>query len=220
MSVASATRPRTQLWFEFIALFVGVPIAMAVWFEQIQQHRLLFGVIWLLAFIAMFLLWRTPGFAFSQLFSGGILRHWKLILVYWVVTAMVSTAFVFAINPAMFLSFAISNPTFWLLVMVAYPVLSAWPQEIIYRSLFFERYAVLFPGPVMLIVTNGLLFGFGHLFYEHRITIMMTAAGGMIMGWAYWKYRSLPLAWVLHAVAGQIVFTAGLGYYFYSGGVS
>jgi membrane protease YdiL (CAAX protease family) len=119
----------------------------------------------------------------------------------------------------MFLSFALSSPMFWLLVMIAYPLASALPQEIIYRSLFFERYQVLFPTPALLIMANGALFGLGHLFYDSWVTIVMTAAGGAIMGWAYLRHRSMLLAWVLHAMAGQLVFTAGLGRYFYSGNI-
>ena len=105
------------------------------------------------------------------------------------------------------------------MVMLLYPVFSAWPQEIIYRTLFFERYGGLFSLAPMAILVNGIIFGFGHLFYDNWITITMTAAGGVIMGWAYLRNRSTVLAWVLHSLAGQLVFTAGLGRYFYSGAV-
>jgi len=103
--------------------------------------------------------------------------------------------------------------------MLAYPILSAWPQEVIFRSLFFERYGVLFPSTTMLLIANGAAFGFGHLFYMNWITITMTAVGGAIMGWAYLRHRSMTFAWVLHMLAGQLVFTIGLGQFFYSGNV-
>ena len=80
-------------------------------------------------------------------------------------------------------------------------------------------YGGLFPTKALLIIVNGAVFGFGHLFYDNWITISMTAFGGMVMGWAYLRRRSMALSWVLHAVAGQIVFTAGLGVYFYHGAV-
>lgn len=210
----------TQLWVEFILLFVGVPVLMAAFFEAIQQNRLLFGLIWALAGVAVLLLWRTPGWRFGKLFDGPVLSEWPLIVIFWLGTAATCTVFVFAINPALFLSFAASNPAFWMMVMVAYPVLSAWPQEVIYRALFFERYEGLFPGKAAAIVANGAVFALGHLFYMNWITIAMTGVGGAIMGWAYLRHRSMSLAWVLHALAGQLVFTAGLGVYFYSGAVN
>ena len=210
---------RARLWVEFIALFIGVPLLMAVFFEEIQRNRLLFGTIWALAGVAGVLLWLTPGWRIGSLFRGPVLAEWRVILAFWVVTALTCTGFVFAINADLFLSFVQRNPGFWLMVMIAYPLLSAWPQEVIYRALFFERYETLFPNATVAILANGAAFGFGHLFYMNWITIGMTAAGGMIMGWAYLRHRSMALAWVLHAIAGQLVFTAGLGMFFYSGAV-
>ncbi|MFK7943259.1 MAG: CPBP family intramembrane glutamic endopeptidase [Paracoccaceae bacterium] len=210
---------RLRLWTELIALFVGVPILMAVFFEFLQRQRLLFGLIWLLALVAWLLLTRTPGWTPRQLLRGPVLGEWRVILLYWLVTAVTCTAFVFAIAPNMFLSFVLARPELWLMVMIAYPIASALPQEIIYRTLFFERYQVLFPSATAAILVNGALFGFGHLFYDSWVTITMTAAGGAIMAWAYLRNRSTLLAWVLHALAGQLVFTAGLGQYFYSGAV-
>ena len=219
--LAARPRPsRLQLWSELLALFVGVPTLMAVFFEFLQRQRLLFGLIWLLAGVALFLLFRTPGWQARSLLRGPVLGEWRLILVFWVVTALVSTGFVFAINPDLFLSFALARPEIWLMVMIAYPIASALPQEIIFRSLFFERYGELFPSTALLIAANGVLFGLGHLFYDNWITITMTAAGGAIMGWAYLRHRSMLLAWVMHALAGQLVFTAGLGRYFYSGAIA
>ena len=218
-SSASPAAPRVQLWSELVLLFIGVPVLMAVFFEFLRQQRLLFGLIWLLAGVAWLLLSRTPGWTPAHLLRGPVIGEWRLILIYWIVTAATCTAFVFAIDPSMFLSFALSRPEFWMFVMLAYPIASALPQEIIYRTLFFERYGALFPNTWMLIAVNGALFGLGHLFYDSWVTISMTAVGGAIMGWAYLRARSTLLAWVLHALAGQLVFTAGLGRYFYSGAV-
>ena len=134
-------------------------------------------------------------------------------------TAAICTAFVYAINPDMFLSIVRYRPELWIMIMLLYPLLSAWPQEIIYRSLFFERYQVLFPSVPLLLLANGTLFGFGHLFYDNWVAIAMTAAGGVVMGWAYLRQRSMALAWVLHSLAGQLIFTAGLGRFFYHGAV-
>lgn len=203
-----------------IVLFVGVPVLMAVYFDYLQQQRLLFGIVWLLAAVAWFLLARTPGWEPRQLLRGPVFGEWRLVLGFWAVTAVTCTVFVFAINPSLYLNFVLERPVLWMFVMIAYPIASALPQEIIYRSLFFERYGQLFPSGTTLIVANGALFGLGHLFYDSWITISMTAVGGAIMGWAYLRNRSMLLAWVMHALAGQLVFTAGLGQYFYSGAVN
>ena len=206
---------RLRLWTEFVALFVGVPILMAVYFGSYS----LFAVIWILAGIAAALLVLTPGFSFRSLLRGPALSEWRVILIYVLICAGTCLAVVFWKTPQSFLSFPLGNPAFWALVMVAYPIASAWPQELIYRSLFFERYESLFPNPAVLIAVNGAAFGFGHLFYMEWITIAVSAAGGAVIGWAYLRGRSMLLAWVLHAVSGQIIFTVGLGRYFYHGAV-
>ena len=51
------------------------------------------------------------------------------------------------------------------------------------------------------------------------VTIGLTVIAGWVMGWAYLRRRSFLLACVLHSVAGQIVFTVGLGRFFYHGAV-
>lgn len=209
------TPSKTRLWLEFVALFVGVPLAMVATFGLYPLFPVIIG----LAVIASLLLWATPGWRFAKLLKGPVLGEWRLILIYFALTLATCLAFVFALAPERFLSFPLSNPGFWLIVVTFYPLLSAFPQEIIYRSLFFERYQSLFPNEWTAIIANGALFGFGHLFYDNWVTIAMTSVGGAIMGWAYLRHRSVLLAWVLHALAGQIIFTVGLGVYFYHGAV-
>ena len=210
---------RLQLWAEFLTLFFGVPVLMAIFIEEIQRNRALFSIVIGLAIVALVLLGRTPGWKFRDLWRGPVFSEWRIILGFWAISAAACSAFVFAIDPDLFLNFVLYRPGLWLMVMIAYPILSAFPQEIIYRSLFFERYGVLFPHAGMAIAVNGVVFGLGHLFYDQWLTIAMTAVGGAVMGWAYLRNRSTLLAWVIHSLAGQLVFTAGLGRYFYSGAI-
>ncbi|MEL6791943.1 MAG: CPBP family intramembrane glutamic endopeptidase [Pseudomonadota bacterium] len=210
---SAPSRPR--LIAEFAALFIGVPLIMVATFGLYPLFPVIIG----LAVVACLLLHVTPGWRFSALLKGPVLGEWRLIAVYFALTLVTCLIFVFALVPERLLSFPRHNPGFWLIVITFYPILSAFPQEIIYRSLFFERYQSLFPNEWTAILANGALFGFGHLFYENWVTIAMTACGGAIMGWAYLRSRSVLLAWVLHALAGQIIFTVGLGVYFYHGAV-
>lgn len=215
MTIATAAPPRARLWLEFLALFIGVPIVMVATFGLYP----LFPVIISLALVACVLLHLTPGWSFRMLWKGPVIGEWRIIAVYFVLTLATCLAFVFTLIPEMFLALPKNRPELWVLIMVAYPLVSAFPQEVIFRSLFFERYQRLFPTEWTAIVANGFVFGFGHLFYDNWITIAMTGVGGAIMGWAYLRHRSVGLAWVLHALAGQIIFTTGLGVYFYHGAV-
>ncbi len=219
-NLAIRSASRLQLWTEFALLFIGVPVLMVVYFEELRANRFLFPSIWILATVAAFLLWCTPGWRFAKLFQGPVLREWRLILLYIVGTAVTCVAFVLWLVPHRFLEMPLYRTELWLVIMIGYPLVSAWPQEIIFRSLFFERYGVLFPSDRIAIVMNGVIFGFGHMFFDSWVTIVMTGVGGAIMGWAYLRGRSMTVAWIMHAVAGQIIFTTGLGIFFYHGAVS
>jgi uncharacterized protein len=214
MTIAASPN-RARLLVEFAALFVGVPLLMTATFGMYPLFPVIIG----LAGLSCILLHITPGWEWKMLRAGPVLGEWRIILLYVLATLATCLAVVFINIPERFLEIPLNRTALWVMIMVLYPLVSAYPQEIIFRSLFFERYGVLFPNAWVGIIVNGAAFGFGHLFYENWITIAMTGCGGAIMAWAYLRNRSVLLAWVLHSLAGQIVFTVGLGIYFYHGAV-
>ncbi|MEM9144701.1 MAG: CPBP family intramembrane glutamic endopeptidase [Pseudomonadota bacterium] len=206
--------PRARLWAEFTALFIGVPILMAVFFG----HYPLFGAILALTGVAAMLLAGTPGFRWAELRRlpgrGALLPGLGLV----VLTAAACLAVASWLVPERVLEFPRNRPHLWAMVMIAYPFASALPQELIYRPLFFRRYGALFGTPAIACMVNALAFGLGHLFYMNPVTIGLTVLAGWVFALAYLRYGFIA-AVLLHAVAGQIVFTSGLGLYFYHGAV-
>jgi uncharacterized protein len=225
-TAVSVSWRRAQLWSEFVALFVGVPLLMAAFFDRILVWGALgsfslIATIWCLAGVAAALLAITPGFTFRRVFNGAVFVEWRLIVISAVLTAAVCLFFVLLLLPGRLLSMPLNHTSLWLMIIILYPLLSAFPQEVIFRSLFFERYGVLFPNKVAAVAANGAAFGLGHLFFLNPVTIGMTALGGALIGWAYLtRGRSLMLAWVLHSLAGQIIFTSGIGIFFYHAAAS
>lgn len=213
---AIVTVPRVRLWAEFVALFCGVPVLMAAFFGQYP----LLPVVLSLAVIALVLLALTPGFTLRELVRGPVAGEWRIVAGFTVLTGVVAVGAVHLLVPERFLEMPTYRPGLWLMILLLYPFLSALPQELIFRPLFFRRYGALFPTSAVAIAANGAVFGLGHLFYMNWVTIGLTAAGGAVMGWAYLRHGSLLLAWVLHSAAGQIIFTAGLGIFFYHGAVA
>ena len=214
MTIAASPH-RARLWIEFSALFIGVPLIMAATFGLYPLFPVIIG----LAGVSCILLRLTPGWDWKMLWKGPVLGEWRIILIYTLVTLATCLTVVFATIPERFLEIPMHRPALWIMIMTLYPLVSAFPQEIIFRSLFFERYGVLFSNAWIAILVNGAAFGFGHLFYDNWITIAMTGCGGAIMAWAYLRNRSVLLAWLLHSISGQIIFTVGLGSYFYHGAV-
>ncbi len=211
----AATLPRTRLWAEFTTLFVVAPVAMAVFLGLYP----LFGALFAVTLVSVVLLARTPGFAWAELIRGPVLGEWPLILGFAVVAAAVILGLVLALVPGQLLGLPRHRTELWLMIMAFYPIVSALPQEVIFRVLFFRRYGDLFPGDRAALAANTAAFAFAHLFYQNAVAIGLTLVGGLIFGWVYQRYGSFLLVLVLHALAGQIIFTLGLGIYFYHGAI-
>lgn len=217
LALALPARPiRLRRWAECAALFGGMPVVMIAAFEPTA----LFPVLLALTAVAAFLLHRTPGFRWGELLEGGFLVHWRILAGVTAVAAAATFGLVLLVRPEGLLSLPLHRPGLWLMIMVFYPFVSALPQELIFRALFFRRYAPLFGDGRLAVATNALAFGYGHLFYQNWIAIGASFAAGAVIGWAYWRTRSFPLAWALHAIGGMLVFTSGLGIFFYSGAVN
>src|SRR5690606_19736697 len=124
------------------------------------------------------------------------------------------------LRPDLLFGFVREKPAFWLLVMFLYPLLSVIPQEIIFRSFFFERYRNLFTHPATMIVASGIAFGFAHILFHNWVAPLLCLIGGIMFATTYHRHRSLLLVAVEHALYGDFLFTLGLGRYFYHGTVA
>ena len=111
------------------------------------------------------------------------------------------------------------NPLLWLLVMLLYPILSVYPQELIYRGFFFHRYSNLIRNPSLSIGLNALLFGYMHIIFHNWIAVILTLVGGLYFAILYQRSHSVLFVSIVHAIYGNLLFTLGLGQYFYHGSI-
>lgn len=196
---------------EALLLFGGVPVLLIG-----QPRAVKLAAIWFFAAFAAVMLrrigvkhaaheWNWPGA------KAGL----KNILPRFLVFASVLTLLLLLIAPERLLSFPLERPALWLMVMFWYPVLSALPQEFVYRSLFHYRYARLCKGQLSQLVMSGAAFGWMHVIFLNPVAIILTALGGFMFSHTYLQHRSLALAWIEHALYGCFIFTIGFGWYFY-----
>ncbi|MGP6089889.1 CPBP family glutamic-type intramembrane protease [Antarctobacter jejuensis] len=207
---------RAQLWAEFIGFFIIVPLVIATAFPPSMMFPLLFGF----TFVGLGLLHLTPGFEWRSLGQGVRRIEWRF--VGGVAAATVVTGYVVVQLTAPEAAFFLlrENPGLMLMIALLYPFLSALPQEVVFRSLFFRRYGAILPAGLTLpMLMNAAIFSFAHLMYWSWVVAAMTFFGGLAFAWAYEKRENFPEAVVLHAVTGVLVFAMGLGVYFYSGNV-
>ena len=171
----------------------------------------------LLGFI-LYLLWDPTFRLRSELSTGFSWREFRSILMIFVIAGGALSVFVAMHLPMAFLNLPTSRPRFWGIILVFYSVFSVIPQELIYRTFFFHRYGPLFGEARWLaILVNGLLFGFAHIIFGSYVSIVLTALLGFVVAWRYERARSFWAAWFEHALYGCLIFTIGLGYYFFTG---
>jgi len=209
---------RGWLLVEFVFLFVAIPAAFFV-MQRMGAFPPLIPTL-LIAFLGCLLmlladrrfnrrnLWRlrrlapeTPRIVF--LFLAGAIVMAGAVMLFW---------------PDRLLSLPLRNTRLWAIIMIAYPVFSVYPQELVYRAFLFHRYRPLFRSRAALILASAGAFGLMHIVFQHWLSVLLTFAGGLLFAWTYARTRSTLASTVEHALYGCFVFTIGMGSFFYGGG--
>ncbi|WP_025347775.1 CPBP family intramembrane glutamic endopeptidase [Nocardia nova] len=161
---------------------------------------------------------RAPGFDRAALWRSGALRNEAAPMAALAgSSALALTATVAALRRDALFELPRRNPALWLAVTVLYPVLSVYPQELIFRSFLFHRYAPVFGDGAALVAASAAAFGYVHIIFGSWVSVALSGAGGLLFATRYLRTDSLLTASVEHAVYGILIFTVGLGRYFYHG---
>lgn len=212
----SSVARRSYLAAEFGLLFVGMPTLYAL--DAIPLPMI--PVLVLVALGCTFTMWRDPTFDRSAFWNRAAIRPYlRQILLTFFASALIIGLGVALFEPSRLFELVNRNPVLWLAIMVFYPLLSVYPQEIIYRTFLFHRYQSLFRNPWTMIAVSALAFGYVHIVFENTLSVVMTVIGGVLFAWTYARSASTLLVSIEHALYGCFIFTIGLGWYFYGGAV-
>lgn len=208
-----------RLWLicELGLFYIGAPLAMS--WAIFAWHIPLFLVLQpvLIGFI-VYLLWDDTFRILSEMSKGFSLRTLLSIFAWFAVLGGGIALATYLIFPHLFLGFPRYRPQLWLMVMLVYPVLSVVAQELVFRTFFFHRYGPLFRGHKWLaIVVNGAAFGFAHIIFGNIIAVLGTFVVGCLLAYRYYESRSFLAVWFEHSLYGCLVFTVGLGRFFFTG---
>lgn len=196
---------------EAIMLFVGIPVL--IFFNLIPLPKIL--VLVLVAGYCGYQLWQDPNFSrglFRRELNEQVSRD---ILIRSLIIISALIVLVWVLNPDHFFAFPAERPILWMVVMVLYPVLSALPQEFIYRTYFFHRYGNLMSLKHGTVITSAAAFAFVHIIYDNWWAVGLSFIAGLLFGITYARTNSLFWVTVEHAIYGCLVFTVGMGEYFY-----
>lgn len=209
---------RGWLVAELLLIFVGLPVGYLLSPVPIPALPLL----WLVAGYAWWQLWRDRSFDRTRLWNSSALAgQIGAIVAIFVVAALLIWIAVHQWAPQMEWRLIRQSPVLWAVVMMLYPVLSVYPQGILYRAFFLHRYGGLFSegsgGRWALLLASASAFGFLHIIFRNPVAIVLTCLGGVLFAMRYVKTNSLLTSSIEHALYGCWLFTVGLGEFFYHG---
>lgn len=205
---------RFRLVGECVLLFLGVPTACALGWLPVPIIPLLLvmaGGCWL----ALQRLRRTK--RGESLWANPARGEWRRILLTYAAAVPLLLGLLWTLRREAMFSLLKNHPAIWLMVMVAYPLVSVVPQEVIYRAFFFERYQSLFGRNRGMILASAMLFSFGHVVFHNWPAVVLTFFGGGLFALTYRRTASLLAVSVEHALYGCAIFTLGFGRYFIPG---
>lgn len=210
---------RWYLWAEFFLLFVVVPIFLYV--DRENFGRRIIPTLLVIGLLCGGLLLADPGFERRRLWNArDFRRHLRRTLRTFLLAAPLVTLTTWFLESELFLRFPRENPRVWVLVMLLYPLFSVYPQELIYRAFLFHRYRAILPSESLRTWVSAVAFAVAHLFFANPWAPLLSLAGGWLFARTYARSRSTLQAGLEHALWGDLVFTVGLGWYFYGGSIA
>ena len=198
----------SSLKFELFFIYLFLPSFIVIFQSKILIFTLLY-----LVFIFTFLRLRKDKSFQSKSLTKKI--NWKISFISFFVFLIFGYLYVLFYDPTLLFIFPKNNFWLWITVLIIYPFSSVIPQEIIYRVYFYHRYKKLFSGSLLLLtLLNLFFFSFAHIVFNNPHAILITAIASPVFSYLYLRESFLTCVFV-HSLGGQIIFTLGLGRYFY-----
>jgi hypothetical protein len=208
---------RALLVVEMALIYVGAPFAVSMAVHDFRMPVFI-ALLPVLGIIVICLL-ADPTFSIRRELTRGFgLTTLLSIVAVFAVAGGAVAYYVAELHPNWFMEFPRNRPETYKKIMLLYPAMSVVVQELVYRTFFFHRYGALFGRAWWLaIVLNGVLFGIGHIVIGTELAVYGTMATGALFAYRYATTRSFWAVFIEHTLWGALVFTVGLGRFFFAG---
>ncbi|GAA4237758.1 hypothetical protein GCM10022291_25610 [Postechiella marina] len=192
---------------EFAIIFIILPISFAL--NYAPQIKLGIGLTGFVYIIYVLLKVEQKKFKLAKNLNFKV--FFKHTLLKLIVIVAITTCFVWFTNPALLFNVMLTKPLLWLFILFFYSFFSVYPQELIYRTFYFERYLPIFKSKNVFLVINALVFSLAHLLFKNILVLVLTCIGGLLFALTYYKTKSTVLVSIEHAIYGCWLFTVGMG---------
>ena len=198
--------------FEFALLFFGIPLLMFLDTRIVHPSVVLLPFLIFIVIVLKF----SSGFKFRELIALKVSREgWIRTGIVVLASTVIMIAFVMLFDRKNLFNLPRANPLIWLLLCTFYPIFSAYTQEVIFRTFLYHRYKSLFSNQWSFVLASGITFGFAHIVYYSPVSMILTLLAGLFLSFVYYKTRSVLFTAILHGLLGIMIFTIGLGHYFW-----
>ncbi len=192
---------------EFLIIFIFLPISFAM--DYSIKLKMGIGLIGFLYIIYVLLKVEKKKFKIAPDLKWQV--FWKQTFLKLIVIAVLTTLFVWLTDSQSLFNVLLNKPKLWLFIVFVYSLFSVYPQEIIYRTFYYERYKALFKNESLFVFVNAIVFSLGHIFFKNSLVIVLTFLGGLLFAITYKKTQSTLLVSIEHAIYGCWLFTVGMG---------
>jgi membrane protease YdiL (CAAX protease family) len=192
---------------EFFIVFILVPVSFAI--EYPIWIKIIIGLLGFLYILFVLLRVEKNKFRIAQnLDWSSFIKRTFLQLIG---IALLTTSYVWFVDSANLYVVVLNKPLLWLTILFLYSFFSVYPQELIYRTFFFQRYLSLFKNKTLFIIVNAALFSLAHIFFRNGLVMIITFFGGILFALTYRNTKSTLLVTIEHAIYGCWLFTVGMG---------
>ncbi len=192
---------------EFLMIFIFLPISFAM--DYSIKLKMGIGLMGFLYIIYVLLKVEKKKFKIAPDLKWQV--FWKQTFLKLIVIAVLTTLFVWLTDSQSLFNVLLNKPKLWLFIVFVYSLFSVYPQEIIYRTFYYERYKALFKNESLFVFVNAIVFSLGHIFFKNSLVIVLTFLGGLLFAITYKKTQSTLLVSIEHAIYGCWLFTVGMG---------
>lgn len=191
-------------WVEFLTAFLILPL-IGIFADAANALPVTTALI--LGF-SILLLSMTRSFHWRDLLPVDVLSEWRVLVAVSAGFAALSLGITTIFFPG-HLFLVAGNVQ---LMLIAFPVLTALPIEIVYRALFFRRFGYLFRNEFLAIFVGMLATGLIYtMITESVASFCFGAILGAVLGWTYLRTGQFLLNVALHWVAALCVWIIGPG---------
>ncbi len=192
---------------EFFIIFVMVPVSFAVPYSP--WIKLGIGIVGFSYII--FVLLKVENNKFKMATNLNWKAFWKRTFIQLIIIAIITIIYMWFEDIESLFTVMKNKPKLWVFILFFYSVFSVYPQELIYRTFFFQRYESLFKNEWLFIFINAVLFSLAHIFFKNTLVMFLTFIGGILFALTFKKTKSTLLVSIEHALYGCWLFTVGMG---------